>query len=303
MSRNGGNCALCGSPLQTQLQPFSSTGSDERFSVDRCAVCGLGHTRPQPTDLGRYYDRAYYGNRHGFTDRLCLWRRERFVGAVMGSDSPGALLDVGCGDGSFLRHMAGRGWRVGGVEISESAHDRGFPVWTSVAEAARHGPFHCITAWHSLEHFRDPVDLAGQLAGLLAPGGRLLVAVPDAGGTQARLFARHWLHRDVPRHLFHFEKESLDRLLSAHGLQIMRHWHLELEYDLMGYVQSALNACGGPPNLFFNMLTGKPVAGGRLLRGLHFLAGCILTALAAPLVAVDTLRGRGGTLIVAARRP
>ena len=50
--------------------------------------------------------------------------------------------------------------------------------------------------------------LQAKKEGLLAPHGLLLIAVPNAAGWQARLFGPRWLHRDVPRHLFHFNPHS-----------------------------------------------------------------------------------------------
>jgi len=114
------------------------------------------------------------------------------------------------------------------------------------------GPFDCITLWHSLEHVRDPSAILRDCKKILKPGGVLLIAVPDAGGLEARTFGARWFHLDVPRHLFHFTRKSLASVLRAAGFAGLRSWHQEFEYDLLGWSQSALNAMGFPPNLFFH---------------------------------------------------
>ena len=139
------------------------------------------------------------------------------------------------------------------------------------------------------------------LAELLAPGGLLLVAVPDAEGLQARVFGAGWFHLDVPRHLYHFGMASLERLLAASGFDIVRRWHQEFEYDLFGWSQSSLNRLMPVPNLFFNHLTGRRAAAGKGLVAASYLAGAAFSALAIPATAIGTLSHRGGTLIVAAR--
>ncbi|MET0404403.1 MAG: methyltransferase domain-containing protein, partial [Cystobacter sp.] len=137
----------------------------------------------------------------------------------------------------------------------------------------------------------------------LAPGGVFVIAVPDADGVQARLFGPHWFHLDVPRHLFHFGRGSLTRMLERAGLRVERHWHQEFEYDVMGVAQSALNVLMPTPNVFFDRLTGKPSEGSSTERTASFVLGSALSALAVPPVTLTTLLERGGTLIVSARPP
>ena len=152
-----------------------------------------GHTYPQPEDLGRYYGSAYHGGRHGFTARYCARRRERFVRQSAGAPAGRRLLDVGCGDGTFLLGARTQGWDVAGTELNPAiARDAGLRVWSQLEEAAERAPYACITLWHSLEHMRAPRETIEQAARMLEPGGTLVVAVPNAGGLQASAAsARH----------------------------------------------------------------------------------------------------------------
>ena len=82
---------------------------------------------------------------------------------------------------------------------------------------------------------------------------------------------------------------------------MVREWHQEFEYDLLGWSQSALNYGPMAPNLFFDLLTGRKPEIGPLGKFFTWAAGCALTGLAIILVPVGTILKRGGTLIVAAR--
>ena len=62
-------CNICGGDLRTSYPRVLDPQSRETFAIARCERCGLGHTTPQPDDLGRYYGPAYHGGRHGFTAR------------------------------------------------------------------------------------------------------------------------------------------------------------------------------------------------------------------------------------------
>ena len=228
----GAKCLTCSVALEPSLRQVVDPVTKESFEIQSCHLCGLGHTLPQPSDLGPYYDPAYHGNRHGLTHRYCIQRRVRFVRrAAPGAANGRRLLDIGCGDGSFLEATRALGWTVFGTELNPTlARQRGLPVEESLAAAGIHGPFDVITSWHSLEYFPNPLRTVREVHALLRPDGRFLAAVPNAEGAHARSFGAKWLHLDVPRHLFHFGPRSLVALLEAARLRPCKFWHQEFEY-------------------------------------------------------------------------
>jgi SAM-dependent methyltransferase len=272
------------------------------FDILTCTTCGLGHTSPIPDDIGAFYGEGYYGNRHGFTARLCFARRVRFLSDA--APRPGRALDVGCGDGSFLRAAAARGWAGVGTEIGRAAEisrASGLDVRGTLDDVAELGPFDAVTMWHTLEHFPDPRATIERIRPLLAAGGALLVAVPDAAGLQASLFRDKWFHLDVPRHLYHFSRDALAGLLGRAGFTIEAWRHQEIELDVFGWMQSALNAVMPAPNVLFQSLTGKASHGGPAQRALSYALGTALAPAALVATAVGTATKRGGTLIAVAR--
>jgi len=110
-------CNVCGSRLITRFPKVIDPATGEAFAVKKCVECGLGHTLPQPEDPGRYYGTVYYGNRHGITSAFCTRRRLRFVAAFATPSAGGRLLDIGCGDGTFLIAAKEAGWEVMGIEV------------------------------------------------------------------------------------------------------------------------------------------------------------------------------------------
>jgi len=278
-------------------------GSGEEFSILACSSCGLGHTQPVPGNLGAYYDASYHGGRHSFTARYCAQRRVRLLTQIAGAGKGRSILDVGCGDGTFLLHARNAGWNVAGTEMNASlARSAGLAVETDLTAVEKRAPFDCITLWHSLEHMQDAHATIDFSRKLLNPRtGLLLLAVPDAGGFQARCFGDRWFHLDVPRHLHHFTYQSLQKLLDSTGFNLLRSWHQEFEYDLLGWTQSILNRLLPTPNLFFHQLTRRKNAAGALQRGTSWLGGVAFSAGALPLLALGTLIRQGGTLIIAAQ--
>lgn len=302
-SGSAARCSVCGGELSRHLDDVIDPVTRELFAIDQCGRCGLGHTRPVPPHASRYYGPRYHGNRRGFTDKYCTRRRLRLLSRVR-RQRGGALLDVGCGDGAFLGAAQRRGWNVCGTEMNPStAREAGFTVGETLADVAGEAPFDCVTMWHSLEHMVDLTGFLVEVVTMMRPGGALLVAVPDAGGLQARLFGRCWFHLDVPRHVHHFDCGSLEASLRARGLVIERRYHQEFEYDAIGWVQSTLNCVLTDPNVLFELLTGKRPDAGLVTKATSLLGALVLTPVAIPAVLIGTLVRRGGTLIVVARRP
>jgi SAM-dependent methyltransferase len=295
-------CRICHGTLLPALRDVRDALTGERFRIDRCSQCGVGQTTPFPADLQPYYA-SYHGDRHGLTGRYRVYKRLRLLRRLASGREGNRLLDVGCGDGSFLLATQRAGWQVCGTELKpEVPLAAGLDVRREIDRFDPGPSFDYITFWHSLEHLTDPRQSLERAHDRLRPGGLVLISVPDNGGWQACLYGRHWVHLDVPRHLFHFDRSSLGRLLEMMGFRPVGAWHLELEYDLLGWSQSALNVIGPEANVFFHSLTGKEVGVGKAVQAVHLGLGISLSAAALPLVITSSLWRRGGTLVMAARR-
>jgi SAM-dependent methyltransferase len=143
----------------------------------------------------------------------------------------GRYLDVGCGSGGALGVAQALGWQVAGVEVDEAAAKKArrfsARVHTGDLLGAPFAPgeFDCVTAFHVLEHVPDPVLAVRRMLEWLAPGGILIVEVPNAGGLGARLFGRAWSGLELPRHLSHFTPATLGAVVARAGGTVIWGWH------------------------------------------------------------------------------
>jgi 2-polyprenyl-3-methyl-5-hydroxy-6-metoxy-1,4-benzoquinol methylase len=145
------------------------------------------------------------------------------------------LLDVGAADGLLSRHLTDRGWRVtaveGDAEVAKvgQAHCERMVVADLDADLPElGGPFDVIVYGDVLEHLVNPLATLERINALLVPGGRVAVSVPNVAHLLIRLsllvgrfdyFDRGILDRT---HLRFFTERSLQRLLAAAGLVVVR---------------------------------------------------------------------------------
>jgi len=144
----------------------------------------------------------------------------------------GRLLDVGFGNGGFLKLATEMGWNAEGIDFDpkavEVARARGLKVrCASVLDLTeRNEQFDVITLSHVIEHVQDPIALLNVLYRLLKPGGLLWLETPNIDSLGAKNFGRNWRGLETPRHLVLFNTESLKSSLTRVGFnQIRQEWN------------------------------------------------------------------------------
>ena len=142
------------------------------------------------------------------------------------------ILDLGCSDGRLAQRLRDLGHHVTGVDLIahdgvkervdrfiEGDLDQGIPPEVE-------GPFDVVLAADVLEHVRHPQDTLDQVHALIAPGGSLMISVPNFGHWYPRLKVaagrfdydrRGILDED---HIRFFTRRSLERLIEAHHFTI-----------------------------------------------------------------------------------
>ena len=230
-------CPLCG---HSQFVHFETCEdyfvSHETFSLYRCCSCQFVFTQDVPTgeDKGRYYEAPDYVS-HSDTKKglvnhvyhhvrsIMLRRKTRL--ATKGKKQ-GNLLDIGCGTGYFASSVKRKGWKVVGVEPSETAAEtarKKFDLEVIPPEKLTELPphqFDTITLWHVLEHLEDLNGSMALFSKLLHENGRLLIALPNKNSYDARKYRAHWAAYDVPRHIWHFSPDTFRILAQKHGYVI-----------------------------------------------------------------------------------
>jgi len=273
----------------------------------RCARCGVATTSPWPSDaqLGEAYADWYRpanGRFSGLGDKLLRRSRSALAGRLHLVLPPGPVLDVGAGDGTLVRAFVRHGREAVGVDPYASANH---PHVRDVELEQMDGSWSALIFWHSLEHLREPVRALLHAATLAAPGGVLVVAVPNAASLQARAFGDRWLHLDVPRHLVHITPPALVSAIEAAGFRVIRVSYLRGGQVVFGWLHGLVGKFfPGHPDLYdaIRRSEARQAAQSPIFR-LYTLAAAVITLPAALLTTGFEVAARaGGTIYVEARR-
>ena len=61
-----------------------------------------------------------------------------------------------------------------------------------------------------------------KIENLLAPGGTLIIAVPNYNSFDSNYYKSHWAAFDVPRHLWHFSQTSIKKIFSHVSISVVK---------------------------------------------------------------------------------
>jgi SAM-dependent methyltransferase len=191
--------------------------SKNLFAIVECNDCRFKFTNPRPTfdEIAPFYGDNYYSYQQP---------------AAKGIKQPSTgkkILDYGCGAGQFLLEKVTQGYEGYGVDISDSAIQRGKKLGLTIKRARKdkidfdNDFFDVIRINHVLEHVHELQAIMAEINRCLKPRGELWIEVPNIDSYDAQIFGPYWRYLDVPRHLYHFDVDSLQRLLQINNFYIV----------------------------------------------------------------------------------
>jgi 2-polyprenyl-3-methyl-5-hydroxy-6-metoxy-1,4-benzoquinol methylase len=276
-------CLACGGGgvgLYQELQDHLS-GAPGRWHMVQCADpgCALLWLDPKPlqADLIKAYASYHTHGRqrgrsatdlglsalnatcklasHALELGSALGRQRRQLRTMfLGGGAPGRLLEVGCGSGRFLDRMRRAGWAVQGTDIDPvvaARIRRRYAIDIDVGElqSLRYAAdsFDAVALSQVIEHVYDPRQVLAECRRVLRPGGRLVLATPNARSVAHRRYGRSWRGLEPPRHLHIFTAQALARCATDAGLRVQRLQTLSAESAGIYRASDALRAAESPP--------------------------------------------------------
>ena len=223
-----------------EMQPYIETRdfmcTEEVFQIMIDSENDILETRPvpSPADMPKYYISDDYAphKKKGFAlmDSLYRWVRNRqnaYKFHLINRYQPQAerFLDIGAGTGSFAGYVQEKGKRVFAVEPSGEARaiagkeQPGVRFFADIKDIPPSEKFDVITLWHVLEHIDDLREYLRRIYEMLEKKGYAFLALPNYKSYDAQVYGEYWAAYDVPRHIRHFSRTSIRRLMAETGFE------------------------------------------------------------------------------------
>ena len=178
--------------------------SKDYLYIKECKGCKIVFTHPLPEGLTEAYDEDYYKiwYEKQLRQRVKLWRRRlKVVKKFCKSDR---LLNMGTGDGFFLKvAKKTANFNVCGTEISHAAMRAAKNLYdldiqlTEIENADfEENSFDVITIWHVIEHVKNQLAVLKKVYSLSKPGAVDFIATPNLDKHVSRI-----IYHKIENHL------------------------------------------------------------------------------------------------------
>ncbi len=234
-------CPVCNSSnIFSKISAIDYTVSKESFEIWHCGDCSGRFTQKVPSieDIGQYYQSENYISHTATNKGVVNWlylrvrqytllAKKKLIERVTGINK-GSLLDIGAGTGTFVHYMLSNGWSVEGLEPDKGAIKRAADTYRIQLKSSDElfgiadNSFDVITLWHVLEHVHDLHTYIREIKRICKANGKIFIAVPNYTSYDATHYQQFWAAYDVPRHLYHFSPQSMEKLLHLHDCKIQR---------------------------------------------------------------------------------
>ena len=232
-------CPICeGVNFTAKITCNDHTTSKENFNIVSCETCNFAFTNPRPIDgkLWDYYKSDMYISHTNNSKGLFNWMYQNVrnysirakVALLKSVKQNGSHLDIGCGTGEFLNACKNSGYNTEGIEPSRLARKQAIENYDlSVSKNADlsqypNSEFDSISMWHVLEHVPNLNETISQFNRTLKSDGKLIIAVPNHKCWDANYYKEYWAAWDVPIHLWHFSKNTIEQIFKNHEFSLIK---------------------------------------------------------------------------------
>ena len=237
------NCPICSgsfiaSFIKTAAQMHSSK---ELFNFDQCRDCQFVFLNPRVDldNLKNYYTSHYLPYRgpeawgkykklvEGSQKKLDLERVKR-VKETYTISSESLILDVGCGNPSFLKACQQElNCQTMGIDFSDEGWKEqrnefeGLDLQVAeIKDLSVNLQPDVITMWHYLEHDYTPVENLAYLKSIAKSSTTLIIEIPNFDSTSRKKYKENWAGWHTPRHTSLFSPNNIKLLLDKSGWNV-----------------------------------------------------------------------------------
>ena len=231
-------CIICDSEESfTKIEKVSDRFSpSENYKIQQCC-CGMVMLNPRPNEkqIEKHYrvenyhpqnaSNGFFRFFYKFAQILNNFYKFKIINKYFDN---GKALDYGGGDGHFQSFLSNKNWSVDVYEPYLKSGNDGNDTINNI-DNIKINNYDLITMFHSIEHIHQIDKSLKKIYLALKKNSILMLAIPNYNAYERLYFRKKWVAYDAPRHLYHFNQNSLIRLLNKYNFKFIEKKPLYLD--------------------------------------------------------------------------
>lgn len=220
-------CPICEKVAeQKYLWSHVDPSQNKKYDLYQCSACGVEHWFPMQNPGGVWYERdERYANRN--IDPTLVPGLQHMIAVSQMQNHKGEILDVGCGNGSFLAYAKKFGFIGDGFDYDRDGIESGkrtFNIPTLYVDdltgwTQKHAgkKYDWVTFFDVFEHIDNHNVFIEQVKSFMKPDGEISFSIPYSYGSRFILTA------DLPpRHLTRWSPEAITKFLEKKSFEVKK---------------------------------------------------------------------------------
>lgn len=224
------NCLVCGSKMEMSRIKGLLECSSCKF-----VTCDINISDDELKSI--YGTDYFHGKEYGnyVLDKSVMQRnfknRLRTLQKYITDSKEKSLFEIGCAYGFFLEIAKKEFNKVFGIDISDEAIKYANDIVNVDAAADNFlnyemtQMYDVFCMWDTIEHLRKPELFIEKISKYTNPNGLLAITTGDIGSINARIRGIKWRQIHPPTHIHYFSAQTLTKLLTDHGYEIVYTGH------------------------------------------------------------------------------
>lgn len=247
-------CGIClreinSNPYQVKEMMF---GTGKSYPYYKCSSCGCLQIGEIEREVSNLYPADYYsfntysisyiirrikqlivrysvakslGEKSIFGFLLSDKNRDGGAHAIKGRSYKDAkILDVGCGDGTFIDALSWCGYQnLTGIDPfleKDVVHKKYQLLKTDIENLAGNEVYDLIILNHSFEHVEQPIAVLKHIQRLLKMDGLCIIRIPVSDSYAFEIYKENWVQLDAPRHIYLHTNKSMEIAAAKSNLRV-----------------------------------------------------------------------------------
>ena len=253
-------CPICGTEIKKDdfIEVYKSPFNNQNYELYECSKCELQWWEPLKM-VPEFYENDVFNLYTSFHEgvRTKIGQNHKAFFKYFPKKIEGKLLDIGCGDGIFLREAQRRGFEVWGIDFDRKSVEvvkKSLGVKTvysmSLEEFCefakeRDLKFDVVTFFEVLEHQDRPREFLEKVKSLLKDGGYVAGSVPNRERLFREVDWKYFRGDYPPHHFLRFSKGALGNAFKILGFSNIEVRILDFpKEELPAYVEKKLFGSG-----------------------------------------------------------